>query len=191
MRRARNCTRGFHAWIRCKRWSARDSMARPDADQPVTQPLIDRLIDREKDRDKAAIPPDPYRTRSASVRGLKAALRRDLEWLLNTRRNPYAAPDSMEEVSQSLYNYGLPDFSSMSSDSPKDRQRLLVEVERTIALFEPRLRNIRVMLIEGSGARALRFQIEGSLQMDPSPEHISFDGELQLASGEYQLRGER
>jgi hypothetical protein len=26
--------------------------------------------------------------------------------------------------------------------------------------------------------------------MDPSPEHISFDGELQLASGEYQLRGE-
>ncbi len=167
-------------------------MPRADADQPVTQPLIDRLIDREKDRDRDRMA-DPYRTRSASVKGLKTALRRDLEWLLNTRRNPYAAPESMPELSQSLYNYGLPDFSALSAEAPKDRQRLLIEIERTVALFEPRLRNIRVVFIDGSGTgpRALRFQIEGSLQMDPSPEHISFDGELQLASGEYQIRGER
>jgi type VI secretion system protein ImpF len=173
-------------------------MPRSDADQPVTQPLLDRLIDRDKDRDRdRSIPSspgsDPYRTRSASVRGLKASLRRDLEWLLNTRRNPLPAPETMAQLSQSLYNYGLPDFSSMSADTPKDRQKLLIEIERTVALFEPRLRNIRATLIEGtsSGIRALRFQIEGSLQMDPSPEHISFDGELQLASGEYQIRGER
>ena len=173
-------------------------MARADSDLPVTQPLIDRLVDRDRDRDRDRSIPvtsasDPYRTRSASVRGLKAALRRDLEWLLNTRRNPYAAPESMAELSQSLYNYGLPDFSAMSANSPKDRQQLLTEIERTVALFEPRLANVRVILVEGSGigTRAVRFQIEGSLQMDPSPEHISFDGELQLANGEYQIRGER
>jgi type VI secretion system protein ImpF len=172
-------------------------MARADSDLPVTQPLIDRLVDRDRDRDRDRSIPvtsasDPYRTRSASVRGLKAALRRDLEWLLNTRRNPYAAPESMAELSQSLYNYGLPDFSAMSANSPKDRQQLLTEIERTVALFEPRLANVRVILVEGSGigTRAVRFQIEGSLQMDPSPEHISFDGELQLANGEYQIRGE-
>lgn len=173
-------------------------MARHDADQPVTQPLIDRLIDRENDRGRDRSIPvtaasDPYRTRSASVRGLKAALRRDLEWLLNTRRNPLAAPESMPETSQSLYNYGLPDFSAFSANAPKDRQKLLSELERSIALFEPRLRNVRVVLVEGSGVgtRMLRFQIEGSLQMDPTSEHISFDAELQLSSGEYQLRGER
>jgi type VI secretion system protein ImpF len=168
-------------------------MPRPDADQPVTQPLIDRLIDRDQDRGRDLSIPDPYRTRSASVRGLKTALRRDLEWLLNTRRNPLPAQDSMPELSQSLYNYGLPDFSALSATAPKDRQKLLSELERTIALFEPRLRNVRVILIEGSGtaSRILRFQIEGALQMDPSPEHISFDAELQLASGEYQLRGDR
>lgn len=172
-------------------------MAKHDADLPVTQPLIDRLVDRDNDRDRDRSIPvssasDPYRTRSASVRGLKAALRRDLEWLLNTRRNPYAAADSMAELSQSLYNYGLPDFSALSTNSPKDRQTLLIEIERTVALFEPRLANIRVALVEGSGVgtRAVRFQIEGSLKMDPSPEHVSFDGELQLASGEYQIRGE-
>ncbi len=172
-------------------------MARQDADQPVTQPLIDRLLDKDNDRGRDRSIPisptaDPYRTRSASVRGLKAALRRDLEWLLNTRRNPLAAPESMAETSQSLFNYGLPDFSAFSASAPKDRQKLLAELERTIALFEPRLRNVHVNLVEGSGVgtRMLRFQIEGSLQMDPSPERISFDGELQLASGEYQLRGE-
>ncbi len=169
-----------------------------DADQPVTQSLIDRLIDNEKDRGRDRSTPvspmaDPYRSRSASVRGLKAALRRDLEWLLNTRRNPNAAPESMAELSQSLFNFGLPDFSALSADAPKDRQKLLVEIERTVALFEPRLKNIRVVLLEatGTGSRALRFQIEGSLQMDPSPEHVSFDGELQLANGDYQIRGER
>ena len=173
-------------------------MARADADQPVTQPLIDRLCDRENDRDRDRSIPvspgsDPYRTRSASVRGLKAALRRDLEWLLNTRRNPNAAPESLAELSQSLFNYGLPDFSALSVNSPKDRQYLLIEIERTVALFEPRLRNVRVGLVEGTGtaSRTVRFQIEGSLQMDPSPEHVSFDGEIQLASGEYQIRGER
>ena len=45
---------------------------------------------------------------------MKAALRRDLEWLLNTRRNPEPAPESMAELSQSLFNYGLPDFSALS-----------------------------------------------------------------------------
>jgi type VI secretion system protein ImpF len=36
----------------------------------------------------------------------------------------------------------------------------------------------------------LRFQIQGLLDMDPAPEHISFDTVLQLSSGEYQVRGE-
>jgi type VI secretion system protein ImpF len=122
---------------------------------------------------------------------LKASLRRDLEWLLNTRRNPNAAPETMPELCESLFNYGLPDFSALSVNSPKDRQYLLGEIERTLALFEPRLRNIRVILQDPGASRAVRFQIEGSLQMDPSPEHISFDAELQVASGEYQIRGER
>src|ERR1700676_3350694 len=98
-------------------------MAKTDSDHPVTQPLIDRLIDREHSQGA-----DPYRSRAASVRHLKAAVRRDLEWLLNTRRNPEPAPESMEQLSQSLYNYGLPDFSAFSLNSTKDRGRLLVEL---------------------------------------------------------------
>ena len=162
-------------------------MAASEHEIAVQPPLLDRLIDLEP------LSGDPQQTRAAAVRSLREALRRDLEWLLNTRRTPLDLTKSFEELPLSVFNYGLPDFSALSANAPKDRQKLLAELERTISLFEPRLRNVRVVLVEGSGVgtRMLRFQIEGSLQVDPSPEHISFDGELQLASGEYQLRGER
>jgi len=162
-------------------------MARPD-EFVVTPAVLDRLIDREPRQLD-----DSQTTRAQSVRHLKAAVRRDLEWLLNTRRNPEAAPDSMVELSQSLFNYGLPDFASVSLNSPKDRDWLLVEVERTVALFEPRLREVRVSFLETPGvhARTLHFQIEGLLAMDPAPEQVSFDAMLQLTNGEYQIRGER
>src|SRR5271167_2813053 len=117
-------------------------MARPD-EFVVTPSLMDRLIDREPRQLD-----DSQTTRAQSVRHLKAALRRDLEWLLNTRRNPEAAPDSMVELSQSLYNFGLPDFASASLNNTKDRDWLLVEVERCVALFEPRLREVRVSFLE-------------------------------------------
>jgi type VI secretion system protein ImpF len=97
----------------------------------------------------------------------------------------------MADLSHSLYNYGLPDFSSLSISSNKDRGRLLLEVENTIALFEPRLKDVRVTMVEApSTARILHFQIEGMLQMDPQPEQVSFDTMLQLTSGEYQIRGD-
>jgi len=162
-------------------------MAKSDSSRTVTQSLLDRLID---DKPREA---DGTMSRALSVKNLKESLKHDLEWLLNTRRNPDAAPDSMQELSQSLFNYGLPDFSALSVSSTRDRDRLLVELERTVALFEPRLKDIRVRLAtESLGySRVLHFQIEGMLQMDPAPEQVSFDTVLQLASGEYKVRGER
>ncbi len=163
-------------------------MAKADSDLTVTPSLIDRLIDRDPRAES-----DPHTTRAQSIRQLKASLRRDLGWLLNTRRNPDAANESLAEVSHSLFNYGLPDFSALSLNSPRDRGHLLVELERTVAIFEPRLKEVRVTLVDapGNALRVVHFQIEGMLQMDPSPEQVSFDTTLQLSSGEYQIRGER
>ena len=77
--------------------------------------------------------------------------------------------------------------------SPRDRKYLLRELEASVAMFEPRLKDVRVTLVESlvPSARSLQFQIEGLLQMDPAPERISFDTVLQLTNGEYQIRGER
>ena len=163
-------------------------MARLDPDLTVTQPLLDRLIDKEP-----KIAADNSVSRAQSVRLLKAAIRRDLEWLLNTRRIPDAAPESMAQLSQSLYNYGLPDFSALTVSSPRDKDRLLLELENSVALFEPRLKDVRISLVETQGGytRILHFQIEGMLQMDPIAEAVSFDTVLSLTNGEYQVKGER
>lgn len=164
-------------------------MARIESESVVTQSVLERLIDREPDAKQ-----EPAPTRSQSVRLLKVSVRRDLEWLLNTRQSPDAAGDEYTELSKSLFNYGLPDFSSMSFDNPKDRARLLRHLENTIRIFEPRLESPRVVPVQTDGSltnRTIRFQIEGLLKMDPAPEQVTFDTVLNLSSGEYQIKGDR
>ncbi len=161
-------------------------MARREAEDVVTQSVLERLIDLDPSQ-----PSDPPMSRAKSVEKLKASLRRDLEWLLNTRQIPGGAPATFRELENSLYAYGLPDVSSFNANSSRDRSRLIRMLEDTIARFEPRLAGVKATLVDsGSGVgRQLRFQIEGLLLMDPSPEHVSFDTVLQLASGEYQVKG--
>jgi type VI secretion system protein ImpF len=162
-------------------------MARADIPNSVTQSVLERLIDRDP-----ASPSDPPGSYAQSARLLRTSVRRDIEWLLNTRRNPEAAGPPLPHLSRSLFNYGLPDLTSLSHESAADRVRLLQMVESTIATFEPRLVHVKVTALDPprGAAHVLRFQIEGMLLMDPEPEHISFDTVLQLASGEYQVRGD-
>jgi type VI secretion system protein ImpF len=158
-----------------------------DTERTVTQSVLERLIDREP-----GIPSEPLPTRAQSVRRLKSSLRRDLEWLLNTRRTPEAVGREFRELEQSLYNYGVPDLTAINRESTRDRARLSRIIEQTLNAFEPRLKQVKVIPLESAtGAQhILRFQIEGLLDMDPAPEHISFDTVLQLTSGEYQVRGD-
>src|ERR1035437_9918802 len=90
-------------------------MARWEPEQTVTQSVLDRLIDRDPASNSEA-----SLTRVQSVRQLKVSLRRDLEWLLNSRRTPDAVGREFQELEQSLYNYGLPDVTSLSWDSAPD-----------------------------------------------------------------------
>lgn len=164
-------------------------MARWEPEKTVTQSVLERLVDREP-----GLAADPPPSRAASVRALKASLRRDLEWLLNSRQIPEAAGPEYEYLERSLFNYGLPDVSSLQWNSSRDRGRLAHMLETAIAYFEPRLDRVKVKALDAAGGgsvQVLRFQIEGLLKMDPSPELISFDTVLQLSSGEYQVRGEQ
>ncbi len=161
-------------------------MARQEAEATVTQTVLDRLTDLD-----LRTPADPPVGRAQSVRQLKAALRRDLEWLLNTRQTPDPATEALPEARQSLFNYGLPDTSSLSIQSVKDQNRLLWMLESTVAIFEPRLEGIKVnMEPTAPGSRLIRFQIEGLLKMDPAPERVSFDTVLELTSGVYEIKGD-
>lgn len=161
-------------------------MARADSEGPITLSVLDRLIDLDpKNQSEAPL------TRAQSLRRLKAALKRDLEWLLNTRRTIQEAPASARELERSLYHYGLPDFTGFSLRSVRDQQRITKLIESVVSLFEPRLANVRVTMEPlPENARRLRFLIEGWLRIDPAPERVSFDTVLELSSGQYQVLGE-
>jgi type VI secretion system protein ImpF len=161
-------------------------MARTLGDITVTLSVLDRLIDREPTSQSEA----PL-TRSQSVRLLKAAVQRDLEWLLNTRRIFEEPDESLKETNRSAYVYGLPDFSQYTMASAADQAKLLRQILATIKMFEPRLANVRLVPVENAenGIQQLRLRIEAMLLMDPSPEPVSFDTVIGLKTGNAKISG--
>lgn len=159
-------------------------MARFEPELIITQSLLDRLSD-----DKPHLPSDKQSTRAESLRDFKAALRRDLEWLLNTRQTLQPASPEFRSLFYSLYNYGLPDLMSLSAQSVRDRTLLQRCLQEAVEIFESRLSNVRVVSEPVLHAgRMLRFRIEGLARMDPAPEHVSFDTVLELTSGTYEVK---
>jgi type VI secretion system protein ImpF len=127
-----------------------------------------------------------------SVEAFKRSLLRDLEWLLNTRETGRPASAPYVELERSIYNYGLPDFASMSADSASTPARLLRSIEREIELFEPRLKDVKISRDEspdtkGAKVRNLKFVIEATLRLDPHSERVEFDTVLEMHSGRFTL----
>lgn len=161
-------------------------MARGLGETTITISALDRLIDLEPDNRME----NPL-SRSQSVRLLKNAVRRDLEWLLNSRRIADLPEEGLKELNKSVYMYGLPDLSALTMASMADRNRLVRQVLGTINMFEPRLTNVRLVLVEtpDAGKKDVRLRIEAMLRMDPVPEPVSFDTVIELKSGNCHLAG--
>jgi type VI secretion system protein ImpF len=156
---------------------------RTDNEVRITPSIFDRLLDFEPELTSEA-----PKSRAKSLRELKQSVRRDLEWLLNTRRTPIEVDASLEETTRSLVMYGLPDFTGVSAKSPSEQKRLLKEIETALKQFEPRLIDLRVSLEPPTAVeRLLKFRIEARLKVEPAPEPVAFDTILQLGSGEYKV----
>jgi type VI secretion system protein ImpF len=155
-----------------------------DKEGPVTLSVLDRLIDKEPDRTQ-----EPPMSRAQSVRELRAALRRDLEWLFNTRCTIEEVPDSLREVQHSVYNYGVPDTTSLYLKSTRDQEYLGKAIKTAITSFEPRLQAVKVTIEANTDTvRGIHFTIEGLMRMDPAPEPVFFDTLLEPSKGEYKVK---
>jgi type VI secretion system protein ImpF len=165
-------------------------MATPREIERTVQPsLLDRLTDLAP-----KTPADPRLSFAESARRFKAAVQRDLSWILNARRIPERPPEELVELPLSLYDYGIPDITSFSRDAAESKARLLHHVEEALAAFEPRIADVHINIVEVEGEqhrRELRFEVEGTLLMDPTPERVVFDAVLHFASGDYHVAGVR
>lgn len=160
-------------------------MARQEPDARPQLSILDRLFDSARE------PQEISSNRFQAVRQYKEAVLRDLEWLLNSRANPEEATDDFPELRDSAYSYGLADFSSLRLSSAGDRTKLARAIQHTIELHEPRLSNVTIEMPEDVSMQKMKinFTVTALLEMAPAPEQISFDTELELSRGSYQVKG--
>ena len=160
-------------------------MSRFDNEVRVSWSVLDRLIDYDPNLSQ-----DAPKSQSASLAELKQAVRRDLEWLLNTRCHLDNEDGGLEEAPKSVAFYGLPDFTSVSAKSAGERDRMIRSIEAAVGIFEPRFSGIKVTLEPISNIdRTLKFKIEATLEIEPTPEPVVFDTVLQLGSGNFSVTG--
>lgn len=161
-------------------------MSDRELEPTVRQSVLDRLIDTEP-----RLSGDRPMSWSESVSRLRESVKRDIEWLLNTRRTPEPASDDFPEVQASIYHFGIPDISSLNRDSKETPEKLRRQIEECIRVFEPRLTNVQVQVRDGDNDphHELLFSIYALLDIEPNPERVQFDTVLEVGSGEFSVTG--
>jgi type VI secretion system protein ImpF len=154
-------------------------LARTKSEILVTQSLIDRLVDVEQWPE----------TRASSITMYRESLKRDLEWLLNTRKPVIPELEPFPLTAASVLNFGLPDIHSFDGSAGKEHNALTAALEKSIRTYEPRINQPRVFLSRTDKlSRSLRFHIEGQISYENMDEEIKFDTVLELISGEYEVK---
>jgi len=132
----------------------------------------------------------PVATRAEFER-YRDSVRENLEWILNTRQLADPIPEGLNEVEQSVYNYGLPDISQLNLNPTKnqlDQEALASIISRVIQTFEKRIGGVKVIVPSNwESGGDLRFNISGRLRMDPRPEPVAYDTTLELTRGQFEV----
>lgn len=149
-------------------------MAEIEADKKLLAPILDRLIKG----DRYERNPMPHQV----LRQLRESVRRDLEFLFNTRYRIVSAPKDCTNLDNSLINFGLPDLSTINLTSTQSRNDFCRQVEKAIMDNEPRIKTVKVESAKDADPEdpAIRFRIEALLHANPAPEVIVFDSALNL-----------
>jgi type VI secretion system protein ImpF len=157
-------------------------MPEPKPQDGLTPSLLDRLID-----------PDAGGTRSRPgypLEQMLAAVKRDLEDLLNTRQTAGDQLIRYPELAHSLLGYGLPDLISLPVHTPHDREVLCSLIQQIITSHEHRLKDVKITLLEElaeDSNRSLKLRIEARLRLDPAPE-VAFETILELMTGRARVK---
>ena len=158
-----------------------------EPDETLIPSILDRLLD-----DRPDLSDDPQYEAVHDLRELERVVARDLEALLNTRREALDdLPPEFAELRSSLLVYGLPDFTALSLAGSRDRDRIQRSIAEAISAFEPRLERIRVTLQQPrEKEHGLHFCVEALLRVRPSPVPIRFDAEFQPTTQQYVVKGQ-
>lgn len=114
------------------------------------------------------------------MRQLRESVRRDLEYLLNTRIRCLSPPEGTHYLKQSNANFGLPDLASFNLSSLEKRREFCRIIEKNISAYEPRVRTVKVTCDKAISHEdpSIHFRVEAVLHCTPASERIIFDSVL-------------
>ena len=150
--------------------------------------LLDRLVDEDPGTKEEA-----WRRRTVSGDEYRAAVLRDLRWLMNA---PAHLPDEdicqFPHVARSVLNYGTRDLAGVTTDN-LDGHELETQFREAILNFEPRImpETLQVRMIQSNKSEFahIGFEIRGELWALPNPERIFFRTDIDLETGICEVNG--
>ncbi|MBX3365669.1 MAG: type VI secretion system baseplate subunit TssE [Phycisphaeraceae bacterium] len=156
--------------------------------QRLQPSLLDRLTN---DTPESKV--ESREKRVMSMRQLRAAVLRDLGWLLNTPNKDNTHEfDNYPEVRRSVLNFGMPDYTGLtvSMMTSTDLER---EIREAIEFFEPRIvhGSLRVSSLPSSqqpGFNSIALEVAGEVWAQPVPEHVYLRTEVDLETGQCRLQ---
>jgi type VI secretion system lysozyme-like protein len=115
---------------------------------------------------------------------LEKSITRNLEMLLNTRREEFLIPPEFEETAASIVNFGVPDLAKCGSlRSGPEQNRLCRWIEEAIRSFEPRLCKVTVRVLDRENVNpVLRFRVEAKAEF--TEQRMAFELGLKRDSGQ-------
>ncbi|AVB17099.1 MULTISPECIES: type VI secretion system baseplate subunit TssE [Pseudomonas syringae group] len=147
--------------------------------------LLDRLLD---DRPHQSV--ESSSQRLSLLADYKASIVRDLEILVNTRQSLVANElEGFANLSGTILDYGMPDFTSRSVLDPQDRLLIQRQLEKAISVGDRRFRSVKVQLLaQQTGQRMLTFRVDAVLRLQDISRQVSFDAVLQVNTQEYKVQ---
>jgi len=118
---------------------------------------------------------------------LEDSIMRDLEMLLNTRREEFLVPPEFEQTATSIVNFGVPDLAKCGSlRSGPEQTKLCRWIEEAIRAFEPRLCNVAVRVVDRENVTpVLRFRVEAKAEF--AAQRVAFELGLKRDSGQLAI----
>lgn len=115
---------------------------------------------------------------------------KDLAMLLNTRCPMVSPPSGLKQLEISLCNYGIADLACVNLVDAGQRLRFIQAIEQTVLNFEPRLKHVRVLLLESPREQdsILRFRVEAVLSSGKQASNVVFDSSFEPALHNLVLR---
>lgn len=150
----------------------------------IKAPLLTLLLDDEpQSLSEKSI------AKSIDATTLYEDIRINLQRILNTRFLGVQWPVYLDQLNQSILNYGIDDFTHSYFGNKQSQKNLCVKLSSVIATYESRLSDVMVFALESDMAmeRLLKIRIEAQINLVPAPIPAIFESCLDITNQNFSV----